>query len=260
MRQIFASVARTRRWPQLSSAQKNVVLAHMVQWVDATVLCFNRKNKTLAAIITCSEECCVSSRSSMNWCDGFVLQWQGQDAGSICPGSRWLSTYYYKLAWWVAFARTMRLCQNALLSPALSAEGNLFESQTGQQFKVLLKKATARYAHQINVALICKPALILSFVEPWCLWCILGCKDGLQPGTLADGNWLVKQNQPLFFRASRIVVCIFACDVSCHCYCHWFLVSGTTASKPRVWVAHWVIPSRKWSAPKSVLLFYVCLL
>jgi len=24
-----------------------------------------------------------------------------------------------------------------------------------------------------------------------------GCKDGLQPETLADGNWLVKQNQPV---------------------------------------------------------------
>jgi hypothetical protein len=23
----------------------------------------------------------------------------------------------------------------------------------------------------------------------------MGYKDGLQPGTLADGNWLVKQNQ-----------------------------------------------------------------
>ena len=25
----------------------------------------------------------------------------------------------------------------------------------------------------------------------------LGYKDGLQPETLADGNWLVKQNQPV---------------------------------------------------------------
>ena len=25
----------------------------------------------------------------------------------------------------------------------------------------------------------------------------MGYKDGLQPGTLADGNWLVKQNQPV---------------------------------------------------------------
>jgi len=24
-----------------------------------------------------------------------------------------------------------------------------------------------------------------------------GCKDGLQPESLADGNWLVKQNQPV---------------------------------------------------------------
>jgi hypothetical protein len=32
-------------------------------------------------------------------------------------------------------------------------------------------------------------------------WCVIrvtrGYKDGLQPETLADGNWLVKQNQPV---------------------------------------------------------------
>jgi hypothetical protein len=27
--------------------------------------------------------------------------------------------------------------------------------------------------------------------------CLKGYKDGLQPETLADGNWLVKQNQPV---------------------------------------------------------------
>jgi hypothetical protein len=30
-------------------------------------------------------------------------------------------------------------------------------------------------------------------------WCrnLVGYKDGLQPESLADGNWLVKQNQPV---------------------------------------------------------------
>jgi len=27
--------------------------------------------------------------------------------------------------------------------------------------------------------------------------CLRGYKDGLQPESLADGNWLVKQNQPV---------------------------------------------------------------
>ena len=29
------------------------------------------------------------------------------------------------------------------------------------------------------------------------VWLNKGYKDGLQPVTLADGNWLVKQNQPV---------------------------------------------------------------
>jgi hypothetical protein len=40
-------------------------------------------------------------------------------------------------------------------------------------------------------------------IDEWPIICWLvfarmkGYKDGLQPETLADGNWLVKQNQPV---------------------------------------------------------------
>ena len=33
-----------------------------------------------------------------------------------------------------------------------------------------------------------------------------GYKDGLQPETLADGNWLVKQNQPVSKIENKILV------------------------------------------------------
>ena len=47
---------------------------------------------------------------------------------------------------------------------------------------------------------VCRP---LIQTKPWISWTPISCKgykgykDGLQPETLADGNWLVKQNQPV---------------------------------------------------------------
>jgi len=60
-------------------------------------------------------------------------------------------------------------------------------------------KACSRHCVCVCVC-VCRP---LIQTKPWISWTPISCKgykgykDGLQPETLADGNWLVKQNQPV---------------------------------------------------------------
>jgi len=59
-----------------------------------------------------------------------------------------------------------------------------------QSLKHSFKKVSVSHAQLAHFSTLAKEKHMLQGVTR-------GYKDGLQPETLADGNWLVKQNQPV---------------------------------------------------------------
>ena len=76
-----------------------------------------------------------------------------------------------------------------------SQDGNKFRARRRkrtQSLKHSFKKVSVSHAQLAHFSTLAKEKhmlLILNFSK--------GYKDGLQPESLADGNWLVKQNQPV---------------------------------------------------------------
>jgi len=85
--------------------------------------------------------------------------------------------------------------------------GTIYNSHTLKPFKELgldsqraKKLASKLHVHSVNFAaklVHTRRALSISVINSHQEGVTRGYKDGLQPETLADGNWLVKQNQPV---------------------------------------------------------------